>query len=138
MTELLQKAGTGARYTLAAVRGVNGVASLLVPQVLAKRTGVDPEANPAALYVLRLFGVRTVYLALELVFARGDHLRDALKVAPAIHASDALSAFAAGRAGQLPPKSARTGTIISSVNFILALLAARTAKQSARRRPWRR
>ena len=138
MADVVHKAGTGARYALAAVRGVNGAVSLVAPQVLAKRTGVDPDANPAALYVLRLFGVRTVYLALELVFARGDHLRDALKVAPAIHASDALSAFAAGRTGQLPPKPARMGTIISTVNFVLALLAAGTAKQPARRRPWRR
>jgi hypothetical protein len=123
----LRRAGTVGRYTLAAVRGVNGAASLFAPRWLAQRTGVDPDANPAALYALRLFGVRTIYLSLELLVARRDHLRDALRVAPAIHASDALSAFAAGRAGQLPPSSARTATIISSVNFVLAVLAARTA-----------
>ena len=134
----MTRTGIRARYALAAVRGVNGTASLLAPRLLARRTGVDPDANPAALYVLRLFGVRTVYLALELVLARGDHLRDALRVAPAIHASDALSAYAAGRSGQLAPKPARMGTIISTVNFVLALLAAGTAKDVARRPPWRR
>lgn len=138
MAAFTQTAGTGARYALAAIRGFNGTVALLAPGWLAERTGVDPKTSPAALYALRLFGVRTIYLAAELVFARGDHLRDALKVAPAIHASDAVSAFVAGRAGQLPPKSARMGTIISSVNFVLALLAASTAKKAASPLPWRR
>lgn len=134
----IRKAGTGARYTLAAIRFVNGSVALVAPRLLAKTSGVDPDANPAALYALRLFGVRTVYTAWELAFARGDHSRDAFAVAPAIHASDALSAFAAGRAGQLPPGPAKRGTTISSVNFVLAVLAALTARPSRSRLPWRR
>jgi hypothetical protein len=89
--------------------------------------------------------VRTVFLAAELVLAKGDHLRDALRVAPAIHGSDALSAAAAGKAGQLAPEAARTATIISSVNFALAVVALlaggprRGPLEEARSRaPWRR
>jgi hypothetical protein len=134
----IRKAGTGARFALAAIRFVNGSLALVAPRVLAKTSGVDPDANPAALYALRLFGVRTVYTAWELALARGDHARDALAVAPALHASDALSAFTAGRNGQLPPGPAKRGTAISSVNFVLAILAALTARPARRRLPGRR
>jgi hypothetical protein len=78
-----------------------------------------------------------VYVGAELILARGDHLRDALRAAPAVHLSDTLSAVAAGAAGQLPKKSARTATIISGVNFLLALLIA-TGPQPASRRRWGR
>jgi hypothetical protein len=120
----VSKARTGARYLLAAIRLFNGTAALAAPATLGRRLGVDPDANPAAVYVLRLFGIRTVYVGGELLLARGQHQRDARRAAPAIHLSDALSAFAAGRAGQLPKRSARTATIISAVNFLLAVLIA--------------
>ena len=135
MGDPLRAAGTGARYALAAVRLFNGAAALAAPRWLQARAGVDPDANPAAVYAWRLFGVRTVYLAGELVVTRGDHLADALRVAPVIHASDALSAAAAGRAGNLPGKSARMATIISTVNFVFAVLAAVTAPRRRARGP---
>jgi hypothetical protein len=133
----IRKVATGARFALAGIRFVNGSVALVAPRVLAKTSGVDPDANPAALYALRLFGVRTVYLAWELALAKGDHARDAVLVAPAVHASDALSAFAAGRSGQLPSGPARRGTIISSVNFLLAVLVAVADRPRRRRLPWR-
>lgn len=120
----MKKARTGARYLLAVIRLFNGTAALAAPATLGRRLGVDPDANPAAVYVLRLFGVRTVYVGAELLLARGEHLRDARLAAPAIHLSDTLSAIAAGASGQLPKKSARTATIISGVNVLLALLVA--------------
>jgi hypothetical protein len=60
-----------ARITLAGIRLFDGVAALLVPVPLARRLGVDPDANPSALYALRLFGVRTVLIGAQLL------LRDA-------------------------------------------------------------
>jgi hypothetical protein len=133
MADAFTKVGTGARYALAAVRGVNGVATLFAPKWFARRAGLDPDKNPAAIYVLRLFGVRTIYLAGELLLKRGPHLDDALIVAPVVHASDALSAAAAGRAGLLGARQARTGTIISSFNFAFAVLAFLTRPRSGGR-----
>jgi hypothetical protein len=120
----LSRARTAARYTLAAIRLFNGTAALFAPRQLGQRTGANPDANPAAVYVLRLFGVRTIYVGAELLQKPGPHLQHAVLAAPAIHASDAISAAAAGAAGQLPQRSARLATAISSVNFLLALLVA--------------
>jgi hypothetical protein len=100
--------------------------------------------NSGAVYALRLFGVRTVIVALELVLARGEHLRNAMRVAPVIHGSDVITAASSGKIGDLPPKSSRMATIISSVNFVLAVIiavaAAREPSAASRssRLPWRR
>jgi hypothetical protein len=138
MDKPIAVARTGARYVLAAVRLFNGTAALVAPRTLGRRLGVDPDQSPAAVYALRLFGVRTVYVGAELLLKRGDHLRDALRVAPAIHVSDTLSAVAAGAAGQLPKRSARTATIISGVNVLLALLASSEPDPTGGRWPWKR
>jgi len=122
-----------ARYVLGAVRLFNGAATLFATRPFGKRLGVDPDTSPAAVYALRLFGIRTIYVGAELLLARGAHLRHAVAVAPAIHISDTVSAALAGAGGQLPKKAARTATIISSVNVLLSLLAWSPAK---RRRPW--
>ena len=112
-----------ARITLAGIRLFNGVAALFVPATLARQLGVDPAANPAALYALRLFGVRTVLIGAQLLL-RDDEVRaHSLRVAPAIHALDASAALIAGERGQLPRRAATTAAIISTVNTVLAILA---------------
>ncbi len=127
-----------ARYVLGAVRLFNGAATLFATRPFAKRLGVDPDTSPAAVYALRLFGVRTVYIGAELLFARGDHLRDAVSIAPAIHVSDTVTAVLAGAGGQLPKKAARTASVISAINVLLSLLAWNPPKCGGRRLPWRR
>lgn len=127
-----------ARYVLGAVRLFNGAATLFVTRPFGKRLGVDPDTSPAAVYALRLFGVRTIYIGAELLFARGDHLRHAVAVAPAIHLSDTVAAILAGAGGQLPKKAARTAAIISAVNVLLSLLAWSPPKRRASGLPWKR
>ena len=112
-----------ARITLAGVRLFNGVAALFVPATLARQLGVDPAANPAALYALRLFGVRTVLIGAQLLLRDGGVRAHSLRVAPAIHALDASAALVAGERGQLPRRAATTAAIISSVNTVLAIVA---------------
>jgi hypothetical protein len=112
-----------ARITLAGIRLFNGVAALFVPATLARQLGVDPAANPAALYALRLFGVRTVLIGAQLLL-RDDRVRaHSLRVAPAIHALDASAALIAGERGQLPRRAATTAAIVSTVNTVLAIIA---------------
>src|SRR5215211_4645367 len=119
----LGRAHDFARMTLAGIRLFNGVAALFVPARLARRLGVDPDANPAALYALRLFGVRTVLIGAQLLLRDGGMRAHSLRVAPAIHALDASAALIAGERGQLPRRAATTAAIISSVNTVLAIVA---------------
>jgi hypothetical protein len=109
------------------------VATLFATRPFSSRLGVDPDSSPAAVYALRLFGIRTIYIGAELLFARGEHLRNAVAVAPVIHVSDTVSAALAGAGGQLPKKSARMGVAISSVNVLLSLLAWSNPKRGRRR-----
>jgi hypothetical protein len=112
-----------ARTTLTAIRLFNGVAALFVPTTLARRLGVDPEANPAALYALRLFGVRTVFIGAQLLLRDSGVHAHSLRVAPVIHALDATAALIAGERGQLPRRAATTAALISTVITVLAVIA---------------
>jgi hypothetical protein len=117
------------RFALGGVRLVTGVAALGAPRVVARRLGADGERG--VLYALRLFGVRTVILGVELLFLRGARLEWAVRVAPIIHASDTASAAVAGIRGQISQRAAVLTVLISAGNTVLALLAQepREAKQ---------
>jgi hypothetical protein len=110
-----------ARTALAGVRLVNGAVGLFTPEVLARRLGADPEENPALLYALRLFGVRTIVIAVQL------HRREptALRTALPIHASDTLAAVLLAR--RLPRRQGAAVVGISALNTLLALQARRTS-----------
>jgi hypothetical protein len=123
MAGTFDRAHEYARITLAGIRLFNGVAALFVPATLTRQLGVDPAANPAALYALRLFGVRTVLIGAQLLLRDGGVRAHSLRVAPAIHALDASAALIAGGRGQLPQRAATTAAVISSVNTLLAIVA---------------
>jgi hypothetical protein len=114
-----------ARILLACIRLFNGLAALLVPHALAGRLGIDVEKNPAALYVLRMFGIRTVLIGADLLLQKGDRRREALRLGIIVHASDTLAAYLASRSGKLPAKTGRMIVAISAVNTGLALYANR-------------
>jgi len=114
-----------ARILLACIRLVNGLAALVVPQQLARGLGIDPEQYPAAMYVLRMFGMRTVLIGLDLLAPRGERREQALKAAPIIHASDTAAAFLAGQNSNFPQPMARITVVISAINTGLALIANR-------------
>ena len=112
-----------ARVALAGVRLVNGSLGLFAPQVLIRRLGDDPEASPTARYAFRLFGVRTIVLAAELLLRDGpvrDHVR---RTAVVIHASDTAAAAFGGLRREVPPRVAAMTVLISGLNTVLALLA---------------
>jgi hypothetical protein len=121
-----------ARVTLAGIRLFNGVAALFVPATLARGMGVSPENSPAALYALRLFGVRTIIIGAQLLL-RNEGLRaHSLRVAPVIHALDATAALVAGEQGHLPRRAATTAALISTVNTGLAVVAQRRGAKRTR------
>ena len=113
-----------ARYALGGVRILAGASGLLAPTMIIRRFGDDtPAANPAAIYGLRLFGIRTVLIGADLIFQRGAVLDRAVRVAPLIHASDTATVAALWRSKKLSPKLARPFLLISGTNTLLAVLA---------------
>jgi hypothetical protein len=120
---LINRIATVARVALALIRLFNGGAALLTPRALAGRLGVDTDSNPAIIYPFRLFGIRTIVIGLELLMPDGRVRRHAVRVAPIIHGTDAVTAWLTVFQSQLPPGPARTTAVISTVNTILALIA---------------
>jgi hypothetical protein len=114
-----------ARVVLGCIRLFNGLAALLAPRMLLKRLGVDTDANPAALYMARMFGIRTVLIGIDLLVQKGDRRAQALKEAVVIHASDTLAAVLASQTGKLPPPMGKVIVTISAINTALALYASR-------------
>jgi hypothetical protein len=107
---------------LGTIRLVNGAVALASPESAARRLGTDAEANPAPIYPMRLFGVRTVILGAELLVGDPALRRRSMKLGIVIHASDTVAAASGGLRGQLPPRVAILTTAISSVNTALAIL----------------
>jgi hypothetical protein len=123
--------GTTARYALGGVRIIAGTTGLLAPAMIISRFGDgNPAANPAAIYGLRLFGIRTVFIGLDLIRLHGRDLDRALRVAPIIHASDTATVLALQRNKQLSPERARPLLLISGLNTVLAVTAYLAARRS--------
>jgi hypothetical protein len=122
---------TVCRYALGGIRLLNGALGLLAPGVIIRRFGDRrPESNPAALYGLRLFGIRTVLLGADLFLLRDAELDRALRSAVVIHASDTVTVLSLWRRRQLPPAKAKPLALISGINTVLASTAALASTRS--------
>ena len=120
---------------LGGIRLFNGAAALLVPGTVARRLGVDPDANPAPIYPLRMFGVRTVVIGAELLLPQEEEERTlAMRTGILIHASDTLAAGLGGLRGQLPPPTAALLTGVSAVNTALAIVGSSPPRAKSARR----
>ena len=112
-----------ARIALAAIRLVNGTMAVLTPEMMLRRLGADPAANQVASYPLRMFGIRTVVLGVDLL--AGGSVQQKGRVGVVIHATDAVSAITAGLRRQLPARVALVAAGISLTNTALAAIIAR-------------
>jgi hypothetical protein len=112
-----------ARRALGVIRLVNGTVALLAPGRFLKIIGIDSEENGAATYVLRMFGIRNVLLALQLLSGEGPAREQAVRQAVFIHATDAAAAVLAGVTGALPVRAAASGAVTSAVNTALSVIA---------------
>jgi hypothetical protein len=120
-----------ARKVLAVIRLVNGGLALFAPQFLLRRLGTDPDRDPSGIYPFRMFGIRTILIGADLLLLTGDQSRRATKMAVVIHASDTGSAATCLVKGYLPRRAGIVATLISSVNTVLAVIAARGADKSS-------
>jgi len=109
---------------LAAIMLANGSLALIAPRWLAGRLGVRPEAQPATIYVLRMFGIRTVLVAADLCL-EPRRRRRALREGVLMHSSDAAAALVAAALGQLPVGAGLMAAGISAVNTALSVAGAR-------------
>jgi hypothetical protein len=111
-----------ARYALAAVRFVNGGVGLVGPRLFIERFDPGRAPSPAAVYAFRLFGIRTILIALDLL-ARPERAQEAAREGVVIHASDTLTAATLALSGGVPRRTGIATTAISAVNVVLAVLA---------------
>ena len=107
----------------------NGTLAVVAPRFLIRRLGVDPARQPGMIYVFRMFGVRTVFLAVDLVRLPDQRPR-ALREGIVVHSTDASAAVVAGLFGQLPVRPALMVAGISTLNTILAVIGSRASGES--------
>jgi len=121
MSENLERVRDSARILLAGIRIFNGAVALFAPQLMASRFKDNP--NSAVIYALRLFGVRTIIIGIDLLLPDEEARAHALRYAIPIHASDTASAALAGKQGHLPKSVSIMLTALSGFNTVLAILA---------------
>ena len=109
------------RVLLAGIRLFNGSVGLLAPWLIVRRFRDDPEENAVAAYALRMFGIRTILIAHDLLLPNEPARAHAVRVAPIIHASDTVAAVLAVRSGKLPRQTAGAIVAVSAINTLLAL-----------------
>jgi hypothetical protein len=111
-----------ARLALATIRLVNGTLALVAPNALLRRLGADPNVNKVAIYPMRMFGIRTVVLGVQLLIDAPSP--EAARFGVLIHATDAATAITAGVHRELPPRVAAMTSMISLINTGLAVVIA--------------
>jgi hypothetical protein len=111
-----------ARLALATIRLVNGTLALVAPNALLRRLGADPDVNKVAIYPMRMFGIRTVVLGVQLLIDAPSP--EAARFGVLIHATDAATAITAGVRRELPPRVAAMTSMISLINTGLAVVIA--------------
>jgi hypothetical protein len=112
-----------ARWALALVRLLNGTLGLAAPQLLAGRVAPAEPRSTAATYAFRMFGIRTVLLAIELLVVQGKARRRALRRAVVVHGSDTVSAAALALGHRVAPRTGALLTGVSASNVALSLVA---------------
>ena len=111
---------------LVRLRGAVGAGAWLAPRFSGRLFGLDPNANPQAAYLGRLFGARDVALAFGLSTSSGSQRANWLRIGVACDLADAVAGVLAGRRGELPAGAAIlvTGTALGAATLGLAALAA--------------
>jgi len=115
--------GRAARYALAGIRVINGSVALIAPSVIIRRFGESPANDQAAVYGLRMFGIRTIVIGIDLLDLEDAALRRALGQAIIIHATDTATAASLGLSGRVRRPWATALTLISAANTGLAVTA---------------
>ena len=87
---------------LVGMRGAVGAGAWLAPRLSGRLFGLNPDANPQAPYLGRLFGARDVALAYGLATSSGAQRAQWLRIGIACDVADAAAGVLAGRHKELP------------------------------------
>src|SRR5437588_8205056 len=93
-----------------------GAGAWLAPRFSGRLFGLDPDANPQASYLGRLFGVRDVALGVGLSSSSGPDRQQWLRLGIACDLADAAAGVLAGRAGELPKRA----TVLVTATALMA------------------
>jgi hypothetical protein len=88
---------------MAGLRLAVGITSYVAPNFGGKLFGLEPEANPQAPYLGRLFGIRDVALAVGPLRAKKKAQDNWIELGIMCDAADVVSAFLGGGKGYLSP-----------------------------------
>ena len=103
-----------------------GTLTLFAPRLSAKVFGLDPDAGNE--WIARLFASRELLLALLMLTARDDQVRDVARVGVAVDAIDVGSSVVDWRAGRLSPWTTISGGAGAALFVALGLDVARQAE----------
>jgi hypothetical protein len=101
---------------LVVTRTAIGVGAWVAPRLSGRLFGLDPDANPQASYLGRLFGVRDVALGAGLRSSNGLERQQWLRIGVACDLADAAAGVLAGRSGALPKRA----TVLVTATALMA------------------
>jgi hypothetical protein len=90
-----------------------GLGAWLMPGLGGRLFGLDPERNPQASFLSRLFGIRDFALGLGTLTASGATRRALLRLGVICDTADAAAAVIAKREGTLPRWAAATSGVLA-------------------------
>jgi hypothetical protein len=105
--------------SLAGVRVAVGAGSWLSPRLAGRAFGMDPEGNPQAPYLARLFGARDVALGYGVLTSSGDERRRWLMIGIACDLADAVAGAHTLRDRSLPTFS---GVLVTATALAAAAI----------------
>src|SRR5262245_8950164 len=111
---------------LAVGRIIIGIGSWAAPRLVERAFGIDPDANPAAGYPLRLFAVRDLVLGLFVLNTSGAERKRWLQAGLACDLVDIAAAGVSAKEGSLRPSAALFGGAAAVGAAALGLLALRS------------
>lgn len=71
-------------------RGALGVGAVVAPRAMGRFFGVDAAANPVTPYLMRLFGIRELYMAWDLYSTDEDELERTVTSMIPVDGADAV------------------------------------------------
>jgi hypothetical protein len=109
---------------LIGLRFVDGLGAWVAPRLFGRLFGLDPDRNPQAPYIWRLFGARDVALGVGALSTEGEERARWLQAGLACDVADTAAGVAAGARGYLGPVSAAlvTGAAVGAAALGVAAL----------------
>jgi len=122
---------TAARATLVA-RCSLGAVGLVAPRFTIRMLQLDPDLSPAADFLVRIFGVRDIFLGVAPFLIPDAGRSRILGSATWVDLTDLAAAVLAGLTGRIPPRAA---LVTASAALIGSVLSAATVGRGPLRQP---